>query len=430
MVQRKPSDLTDDEWQYIYESISRGETVSDLAREFNFNDESILRYHIKRSNFKPVESNVSEVEEVDPLITQQARHDQEIITLQAQAKRFKGLYTASLRNNAFADEVIGELANSVKAIPSIKPTRIKVPKGKTSGVHAIIAHLSDLHNGEVVDYEAMGGLGMYNMDIFRWRMGYWLDRMLRLIELERWDKEIPYLHIFGDGDFISGLIHDELLKTNQVNVMDQTAHTAYIVAWCIAQLSSHFEEVYFSGTPGNHGRNQQRVEYKDPGYNWDWACYQLIAMYLKDYDNVHFDLPKRLWQVTDVLDTKWLHFHGHTIKGWAGIPYYGINRALKEMREALALGDQVFSSVAMAHFHTFDYKQIPTGALVMNGCVKGGDEYAMGAIHTTSDPTQMFTLVHNERGVLFSKPIYLQWAKDVHGVEIPDLQPVWADGKL
>ncbi len=424
------SDLGPAALELMAERRRGGETVRKLAAEAGVKEDTLGAY------FRRNEIGIEVVMErgplaVDDIIEMQVKHDKEAEGLRAKARRFQSLYNASIRASSFQDEVIGNLVNSVQALDVLPMKDIPLTAGKAHGKHFSIAHVSDIHNGEKVNLEAMGGLSEYSMEIFRYRAGYWVETLLRLIDLRRQALDIRTLHLFADGDWISGLIHDELLKTNQVNVLDQTVTTAYIMAWAIAQISRHFEEVKFSGTPGNHGRNTTVVEYKDPEFNWDYICYQMVAMFLKNYDNVTFDLPKRLWQITEVGNTRWLHLHGHGIKSWAGIPFYGIERARKEMREALAMGNMTFDNMSISHFHTCLARWLPTGMLVMNGCWKGGDEYAMGKLNTAGPPIQMLTTVHEKYGALQAEPIYLQHAEERHALEVPMGAPaIWADATI
>jgi len=441
---RVPSDLSEKETREARKAIEGGEGFADMARKLSINPRSLKSWYYRNYGTVEQQQHYSAVAKAkytikslstdftDEEAAKQVLHDREVAGLKAQRTRYQKLYNAAIKGRAFEEEILGNLATSIQALDVMAPQPITIPKGKkASGLHASIAHLSDLHNGEVVDIESMGGLGEFNMEIFRWRLGYYVRKFLRLLELKRSQLEIPTWHVFAGGDWISGLIHDELLKTNQTNVLDQVVTTAYWMSHAIAQISVHFEEVYFHGVVGNHGRTQQKIEHKETHVNWDHICYQMVAFFLKDYTHIKFDLPKSLWQVVDVVNTKWLHAHGHGIKGWAGIPYYGINRFLQEMRETLALGDIQYDSVALCHFHEAFTRWIPTGQLIINGNWKGGDEYALNGLHKTTDPIQIVSTVHEKYGPLAPEPIYLKWAEESDGDIIPERVPgIWAEGAI
>lgn len=425
--------LTDEQKARVKELYQSGTyTVPQIAIQFDL-DPTSLRNFLNYARVRKGRGTV-EVEEREPEpedIRLEVQHDLHIARLSSEVKHYRNLYRESIRQNTTQDALVETLQTAVSAMPVLKPQPVKVPAGKARGVHAALALWSDLHNGEVVNREAMGGLSEFDMDIFRRRVGLYVKTFLRLIELKRTSLEIPVLHVFGDGDFISGLIHDELVRTNQVSVMEQTMMTALLMATALSQIGEHFEEVYFSGTPGNHGRNQQKVEYKEPHVNWDYICYQWMAALLKDHEHIHFDLPKSLWQITRVVNTDFLHFHGHGIRGWAGIPYYGINRALKELREALTIGAKTFDAVAMGHFHEPFWRQMPTGPLMINGCWKGGDEYALGSLYKITPPIQMITIVHDRYGALEPIPLQLGHETEEHGVNLPEVLPaVWAEATI
>jgi hypothetical protein len=400
-----PKDLTEQQEKDLIESYQNGATIAECEQAYGFKPGSLSNWFSRRG-IKKIDSSVAEIDPAQ--LSMRVRHDQQVSGLKAEAKRWKSLYESAIQSASFQDNILSTLSTLITALPVKDSINIpKVPTGKVKGMHAALALVSDIHAGERVDREVMGGLSHYDLNVFREYAGAWVYKVLHLVDLRRSRLEIPTLHIFGDGDFISGLIHDELLKTNQVNVLDQTVTVAYVMAQCLAELAGHFEEIYFSGTVGNHGRVQQKVEFKSTYQNWDFVVYQMMAFFLKDYTNIHFDLPKSLWTITDILGTKFLHLHGHGIRSWSGIPFYGISRSIKSLREALAVGDETFDGVAMGHFHVPMYYQMPPGPLLINGCWKGGDEFALNGLHTITRPAQILAIINDDLGLISCDPIYL-----------------------
>ncbi|KKL57160.1 hypothetical protein LCGC14_2238210, partial [marine sediment metagenome] len=238
-------ELGDDVREGLIAKRKAGERIRRLAEGQGLNEDTLGAWFRRKGVGVEVDVSsaaaVSDAGLTDEMAELQVRHDKQLQGIQAKARRFQSLYQASIKASSFQEEVIRNLVNSVDALDVLPMKDIPLTAGKAHGEHSSIAHVSDIHNGEKVDFEAMGGISEYNMDIFRHRVGYWVKTLLRLIDLRRQSLDIRTLHIFADGDWISGLIHDELLKTNQVNVLDQTVTTAYIMAWAIAQISRHFE---------------------------------------------------------------------------------------------------------------------------------------------------------------------------------------------
>lgn len=430
---RTPSDLTTEEWDQLVTDYKSGSTALELARRYTLKEDSLRAAFRRRDVHKDgnVRHDVIEPELTDADYVALMTHDREVQSLRSRLKHVEGLYRASIRSASIQDHLVDMLQDTVQAMPVLSGSPITVKRDGEHGLHTLGLALSDLHNGEVVDSEVMGGFGGYNMTIFRERVGLWVKKVLYLLDIYRSRLEIPRLVIFADGDFISGLIHDELLKSNEVNILEQTTTTAMAIAWAIREISSYFEEVEISCTVGNHGRNQQKVEFKDPYVNWDYICYQIMACLLKDATHIKFDIPKSIWQVTQVENTKFLHYHGHGIKGWAGIPYYGIERAIKDLRETLAVGDMHFDGIILGHFHVPFEITLPGGPLIVNGCWKGGDEYALFGLRKWIPPYQTMFLVHEEHGYVDRKLIHLAANSPKDALDVPTtLGPVWADSMM
>ena len=430
---RTPSQLSPDELDKLYIEWVNGSTpLTMLASQLEVNAES-LRSHLGVHGVNRPSRPVPEVKEewTDHEYALQRQHDRELTQAKAQSNHFRRLYLEATKKDSAQDVLIETLRDSIVAWPTPNLELFKVTHSKAHGVHTKVCMISDLHVGEVVDPEAMMGMGAYNLDIFRQRAGLYVKNFLRLLDIERSGREIPRLTLFLDGDFISGLIHDELLKTNAVNVMDQMTLAATVMAWVVREIGRYFEEVHVSCTVGNHGRNTQKVEFKEPSLSWDYMCYQMMAFLLKNDDHITWDISKSLWAVTKVENLDLLHYHGHgRVQNTLSIPYYGIEKAVREMREIFQVHDLTFDGLLMGHYHHFFERDLGTGPIIINPCWKGGDEFALG-IRKYSKPAQTVFLVHNKRGYIGSQQVHLwgQTEEDAAGVPQGPAH-VWADSVI
>ena len=429
-----PSDLTQEEWDLLVSKYQSGATARELSAEYGINRASLRDAFNRKGVLKGDVATVEEVGALEELseedISLQVRHDSEIETLKASLRHTRRLYQASLKEASITEALVETMKDTIVALPPLRTQPITVPKYSNHGLHTAVGLVSDIHIGEVVDKEVMAGFGEYNLEIFRQRAGLWLKKMLLLVEIERMSREVPKLVLFFDGDFVSGLIHDELLKTNEINVQDQMVFCGYVMAWAIRELSRHFEEIHISCTVGNHGRNSQKIEFKEPHVNWDYQCYQQMAQWTSRLANVTWDIPKSLWTITKVEKIDFLHLHGHgKMYNALGIPYYGIDRAIKDFRELYYIQDKSFDAVCMGHYHHFMEKDLGTGPLLMNPCWKGGDEYATMGLRKWSKPAQVLFLVHEEIGYVGSQLIHLFGQKEEDAKDVPTHAPtIWADG--
>ncbi len=451
---RVPSDLTIEEWDKINRGIKRGFTIAEMARALDVKVDSlqttIRRRGIEAEFESPLEDEELEFGLVDerPLGTAigdqmepeketvedglrrqitdaRVDSDRREIVYKAELKYRDRKYQSALRIGATQDTLISVLRETVTPFPRMSMEPLTIPTGVYHGLHTVVGMLSDWHVGEFTDDEVMDGLGGYDLQTFRQRVGLWVRKFLYLMEIERSQLEIPRLTLLVDGDMVSGLIHEELIKTNQLNMVDQMKEAAFALAWAIAQVSRHFEEVTVSCTVGNHGRNQKQTEYKEPYVNWDYMAYQYMAMLLRDYDHINIEIPKGLFAVTPIENMRFLHFHGHGIKSWNSIPYYGIDRAIKNLRETFQAKGDWFDGVAIAHFHVPFETTSATGPLLVNGCMKGGDEFALFGLNKWVPASQTMFVVHEEHGYVSRRLIYLQGSKPSDAVDY-EIAGVWS----
>ncbi len=431
---RIPSQFSEEERAGLHRAWEEGTgTVADLARTYDMLPDT-LRVYFRRQGVERVAAPLEvSAEWTDEDYGLQVVHDRQVVQLKAQLKHINRLYQANMRSMSTQDMLVESMKDVVTAWPAPTLDILKVPTKVSTGTHTMVGMVSDLHVGEVVSSEHLMGLGDgYDLEIFRQRVGLWVRSFLRLLEIERSGREIPKLTLFLDGDFISGLIHDELLKTNAVNVLDQTTLTATVMAWAIREIGRHFEEVHISCTVGNHGRNQQKIEYKDTHVNWDYICYQMMAMLLKNDTHITWDIPKSLWAITRVENLNLFHYHGHgKIYNSLSIPYYGIERAIREFREIFQVIDLSFDGICMGHFHHFFERDLGTGPIIINPCWKGGDEFATLGLRKYSKPAQVMFMVHSKRGYIGSQMIHLwgQEESDAEGVPHGSAS-VWAETVL
>jgi len=105
-----------------------------------------------------------------------------------------------------------------------------------------------------------------------------------------------------------------------------------------------------------------------------------------------------------VHDTRFLLTHGDQFRGGSGIA--GIMSPLKlgqhrkgQREQALGRG---FDWMVMGHFHQYICGQ----GLLVNGSLKGYDEYAYISNFGTEVPTQAFWITTPEHGMTFTAPIF------------------------
>ena len=344
-----------------------------------------------------------------------------------ESKRIKKLYAALVKREAERDALADAFRDAIVPFPQVDVYKRRVSKEDTEGQHAAVALLSDVHAGEVVRPEAVGGLGGYDWQTFRARLGRWTQTIIDLSDMKRKEHPLETLTILMDGDMVSGEIHDDAARTNELDPISGCAATGQLVGHAVSQLARHFESVHVSCTVGNHGRLDQKPRHKEAvERNWDWLTYQQVAHWTSVQPNVTFHIPKAKYAITEVLDTRILHMHGDGIPSWLNFPFYGIDRVTKRLRETLLPADQHFDVVCMGHFHQSTKLPTPVGPIYVNGSFPGVTEFALNRMSSALPPSQWLLTVHDKHGVIKGEEVFLAGATREDALGFPNaLEEVW-----
>jgi len=293
-----------------------------------------------------------------------------------------------LMKDADLQEMLLQLAkDNVKALPTVKPPTDHVPD-KTLTVEESILDLSDAHMDELVYGDQLGGLNDYNFEVFCKRLEQASDS-IQSVHDKMSGYVLKKLYVNALGDFVSGIIHDDLNENSDGTVFETVFNGAIVISQFLSELLTVYDEIEFTGVVGNHGRMQKEVRFKNRYVNWDYFLYQVLALMMVNNPRVKFDLPRSFWTVKVQGGRKQLLLHGDNIKGWNGIPWYGINRAVSRL-QALLASKGGFDDVHLAHFHQTGALQGVTGEVFINGSIIGGNEFSIGALFASGAPQQLF----------------------------------------
>lgn len=229
------------------------------------------------------------------------------------------------------------------------------PRRQKRAAITCVLHLTDLHNGEVTEKDEVDGFGEFGPEIFTRRLNYLGSKLLKFIEVQRAGYHIPHLHILATGDYVSGDIHDELRVTNAYPTPVQAVRCGYDLGALGAMLAPHFETVTWDMiTSDNHGRMTRRNQAAEGGQNnWGYVVGHVVSQHLSTLQNVRVNVHAKPSAVVPIGSERYLAFHGHEIKGWAGLPYYGFDRrAAMEAVKRMNVPQAAFTKMVFGHFHT------------------------------------------------------------------------------
>lgn len=299
------------------------------------------------------------------------------------------------------DNNLKELVTTYK-----KPLKVNLIKAKKSRKEAIL-YLSDLHFGETVDAEEVLGMNIYNPEIAKKRMDRLFSKAMEYCQL----FGITTLNIHMIGDMVSGRIHEELLESNALLTIDTILQLSDYTSMWIQKVSSSFKKVNLLGMSGNHGRFTKKPTFKHKNLeNFDYLMYKFIEQATGDCVD-SFELPKSFLHISDHFGYKIMNLHGDILRGGTGLmPVSGTwARDSAKLNGLLRQNGKEFDCMVFGHFHTggVEFPSFDSTKIIVNGSLKGTDEFSLGAVKTGSRASQQLLIIDQYEGLEINKTIFV-----------------------
>jgi hypothetical protein len=326
--------------------------------------------------------------------------DEGVSELEIAQHRIKELESALRKDrkaNVYDERVARAVEEAAGRCKSKYSPQVIAKSHRKKTEHVFVLDWSDLHAGEVVSLEETGGLNEYNWEIM-------LKRQDRLREaLFSYQDNRPYpvkkLHVFALGDMLSGNIHGELEATNEIPLAEATVQLGLDGAEWLESLAERFDLIEFAGVVGNHPRAHKKPWAKQGYDNADWTSYHVMATSLKKNKRITFDIPKANQHRVIVADKfPNLLWHGDGVRSsMPGIPWGGVSRRVNALRHQYAAANLPIDYFHNGHFHQAN--AVEQGRIIVNGSVKGVDEYSLKAFGGGQPPCQVLSTFHPNRGL-------------------------------
>ncbi len=282
-------------------------------------------------------------------------------------------------------------------------TAPKPPRGSSRPGTPVLC-LADWHVGEVVKSAETGGVNAFNNAILERRVQRVLDTAISLAQNHMVNPHYPEIVVPLLGDFVTGEIHDELARTNDLGVFPSILRAADLLTNALVVLSSVFGRVRAPAVCGNHGRFDRRWQVKTFTLrNADWLVYQIVQARLQEA-KLDGRIQVQVEEVNEAAFTveglRFLAVHGHDlgVKGGDGMigPLGPITRGRLKIEAQKAAQGQRFDVLLMGHWH-FD-AHLP-GLIVVN-TLKGYDEFAKNSLRARpTPPSQTLFFAHPDHGI-------------------------------
>lgn len=352
---------------------------------------STMRRWVKKLDLQDHLDAVREsvIEKPDPILVavEQEKEKSESAALKEELKL--------LKQSVAEDKAISEVVNLLKPVNQV-PTW-KTPKGKRDKATACVM-LSDLHYGEVVNPHEIQGVNAYNMTIAEQRTKECFSNVIKLARDHIGGVDYQGCQVFLGGDIVSGRIHEELRRSNETDsVFEQAEFAIKVLGAGIKQLAEHFGNVHVSCVVGNHGRVDRERTFK--GYVKDSFDRMVYSRLRELCTECTWQIPESRDCLVAVNETKYLLTHGDQFRGGSGIS--GIITPLKTgaYRKRRNID---FDHMVIGHFHQY----MDIGDVIVNGSLKGWDEFSAGFNFPIEEPRQAFWLDQPGYGKTISAPIH------------------------
>jgi hypothetical protein len=267
--------------------------------------------------------------------------------------------------------------------------------------------LSDTHFDEVVRPEQVGYVNEYSREIAERRLENFFQNTIEVANDFISGIKYEGLVLALDGDIFSGDIHEELKETNAARLYESLLYWIDPMISGIKLLADAFGRIYVPAVPGNHGRRSRKPVAKFRAQdNLDWLFSKLLQKFLAHDKRITFDVADGADLNYTIFGTRYQATHGDQFKGGSGIsgllaPMMLGDHRKRKRQQAI---QQPYDVMHMGHWHQLKF----LGGVVINGSLKGYDEYAMISNFDYEDPKQAFWITDVKHGMTLQAPILVR----------------------
>lgn len=350
-------------------------------------------YNDEDENYEDLTLKIVEYETVT--VTEEHKLKRQIASLKSENKELERRLTES--------EDVLNLLDQTNDFEFKPPSKARRKKSKKPIV-AAGAMLSDTHFDEVVSLEEMGGTNEYNRQIATRRLHNFFTKVITMSQDYMSGFEVEHLDLPLGGDLVGGNIHEELARSNDAEIMETVDYWAQEIAKGFVYLSREFKTIYVPCVVGNHGRNTRKPRMKGRvADNFDFLLCRTVAnmLRLQKIDNIKFDIPFTFDIGWKTYGWQFYMEHGDATRGGSG--WGGMFSPLMRLHDKRLTSWGHIDYHMVGHWH--QYRDL--GHFMVNGSLKGYDEYARINGFRPEPPQQAYWLTSPDHGKIVSSGIFV-----------------------
>ncbi len=373
--------------------LKEGKRYAEIAKMLNMSVDAVKRryYASKKQNEESVSSYKLGGDAKDRKILMQA---DEITRLK---KEIKNQHRENIEAE-YINEVLGTIANT-KIEP---PNWLLNTKDNKKEKEVLMTSWADWHAGEVVYKSELNGINEYNMKIFERRVKRLVENTIKLSK-NHGPGNYPGAVVNLLGDMVSGGLHEEHRKTDEMPPHDCVLRVVELLSWGLTQMADAFGKVYVPCVCGNHGRTTIRPEYKQYVHkNYDYLIYKILEREMKkaNENRIVIDVRESNEVLYKVYGTSYLAVHGDMISKGGGDGIIGslgpIARGEIKTRGRASSSGMEYDILLMGHYHQSFW--LPR--VICANSLKGYCEYSKNALNAPpAPPTQPMWFHHPRYGI-------------------------------
>ena len=316
----------------------------------------------------------------------------------------------SMQSDEITRDTVRERLTGIAQVKADPPKWLINPIKKSQAMGVPTLFLSDWHWGERVDPASVAFANEFSMEIANERARRLVETAIHLLFDYFSGAQYDGLVLALGGDMVTGDIHEELTNTNDAPIMPTLLDLFGAMIWVIDRLLERFPNIFIPCVTGNHGRNTKKIQSKERhATSFDWLLYCLLQKHHKNDKRVQFDIPNGPDCLYRIYGHSYLLTHGDQFRGGDGMigPLGPVTRGRHKKSSRDASIERSWLTMLCGHFHTL--MQLPH--LIVNGSLKGLDEYAFNSNFSYERPAQALWLTHPKQGITFQLPVYLDEPK-------------------
>lgn len=328
----------------------------------------------------------------------------ETIGLQDRVRELEAILKSERRERLSEDRIRKELFGLGAApIDAPKWATATPKKGGLPGIPTLF--LSDLHWGEVVKPGQIHGKNAYSVAVAKRRLQQVVSRAIHLCFDYTVNPDYPGIVVALGGDLVSGDIHEELVETNELTSAQTLIDIVGALAWALDMLAARFGRVWVVAVTGNHGRLTHKIRAKNRAFtNFDWVIAQLLQRQFAKDSRFSWLIPDGPDAWFRIYNHRYLLTHGDQFRGGDGIigalgPILRGDTKKRARNSNLDLG---YDTMLLGHWHQY----ITLRRVIVNGSMKGYDEYAAQNNFPYEPPIQALWFTHPTLGIIAHWPIF------------------------